>query len=131
MNLLFLKNTVVLSHHDRKVKDNFVFLSGIPYFLEQILPLNRFCPRIAFAAFFHTSEIMIALEQFLQLGQAQYANSQIAADTAFRDSQLTAEVLATYDDDDDDPYLTSDDDEHELQAKEFAVYCSNARPNDM
>ena len=50
----------------------------------------------------------------MQLAQAQYANSQIAADTAFRDSQLTAEVLATYDDDDDDPYLTSDDDEHEL-----------------
>ena len=40
---------------------------------------------------------------------------RIAADEAFCDSQLNAEVSAILDDDDDeDPFLISDDDEHEL-----------------
>ena len=49
-------------------------------------------------------------------------HSRIVADVAFRDSQLTAKVLATHVDDDDDPFLTSDD-EHKLEANKLAVYC--------
>ena len=49
--------------------------------------------------------------------------SRIAADAAFHDSQLTAEVLVTPNNDGDDPFLTSDDDEDKLEANELAVYC--------
>ena len=67
---------------------------------------------------------MITLKQFLQLAHAQYAQSRIAGDAAFRKSQLTAEVLAAPDDDDDDPFSISDDDEDELEANELTVYCT-------
>ena len=69
-----------------------------------------------------TSEIMIALEQFSHLAQAQYTRSRSGPDAAFCISQLTAEVLVAPDDDYDDPFLTSDDDENELEANELAVF---------
>ena len=57
---------------------------------------------------------------FAVIVHTKYVQGRIAGDAVFRKSQLTAEVLAAYN----DPFLTSDDDEDEWEANELTVYCT-------